>query len=144
MKRLAWWALLLAAPCLASTQTDIQARYDRANQAMKFKYEDAVLAIRTTDFKAYDEKGHLIPPRIEHRHLENALAAASKISERTTITRFVQKSANEAHVHIEDTMELVRTSKPTLHVATEADDVWVRTGGEWKLKESRVQRQTVK
>ncbi|HEY4003512.1 MAG TPA: hypothetical protein VGO93_31890 [Candidatus Xenobia bacterium] len=136
--------LALASCCLASPQTDIQARYDRANQAMKFKYEDGVLAIRTTDFKAYDEKGHLLPARVEHRHLEAALATASTILERTTITHLVQKSATEVHVHIQDAMDLARPSKSTLHVATEADDVWVRAGGDWKLKASHVQRQTVR
>ncbi|HEY4002351.1 MAG TPA: hypothetical protein VGO93_26000 [Candidatus Xenobia bacterium] len=131
---------------ISPAQERIQAEYDRAAQAMKYKYMDGVLAIRDHGYQCIGPDGKKVSPGEDMHSMNFVMAQSAAIQETTTILQFVQSNSNEARVRIRDTIVLGLPGppdhpSPPYFIVAVNDDTWVRHGDAWKLSRTRIVKQ---
>ena len=144
-------SLLLSRSCVGAPsasedpQKAIQAAYDKAAEAARWKFIEGVFSIRTADFKAYDSKGRLINLGAEAQRLNQLFQRSLSVSERTAIVRFTLIDAGHASCNVNDVIEFEiprdGASSAKLSLETTSDDVWVKTPQGWFQEMTRIARQ---
>ncbi len=141
--------LILSLTCVvrADNRSEIEALYEKSNAAAQYKFLEGMLSPRTADFRGFDLKGKPINVRLETQQLSALLRRATSVKAETKVLSF-QVSGVSARVRIEDKLTMSLAEAPEAPVKTlvfnsSSEDQWLKTGGSWRLKESRVLSQSL-
>jgi ketosteroid isomerase-like protein len=143
MRRFALLFIAIAAVATAqqkpAQQVAIEKQIDRYVKAMNAKNMAGVKSVMTSDFTASDSKGRSMSAKDAISQLEMIFKQATKVVSSTKIKSFKMEKGN-ARLVSNNTLDIDlnaggKTAK--LHNESTSDEIWVQSGGAWKIKSSK-------
>lgn len=140
----------LANPAVAQAKNDhaeIKAVYEKSCRATSLKFLPAMLAHRSSDFKAYGPDQREINTLGEEQNLGAMLASAISAEEAVEIISVTDAPDGSVVCHVKDRIVLRfrEKGKPQrqLVISTESKDTWKRTSLGWRQYKSQILRQSL-
>jgi hypothetical protein len=138
----------LAVDAAAEARKQIQAAYNRENAAAARKDTSGVIANMTPDYRNTDLRGQTATVDQIRQSLPRLFASAISLKARSVVNKITLKG-DQADTVVNEHAELMlfnaRTRKPSRLVIDEVyQTLWVKTGGGWRKKRSKVLSSTQK
>lgn len=125
----------------------IERQYLKASEATRLRYYDGAVSIRHPEFKAFAPDGTQASLGHDRASLQSIFNLAVEVEEKLQILAFKQLNEKRIECEVQDTLEyvLVGSSLKDAHrhsLETRSRDIWEKTPAGWRLKETRVSKQT--
>lgn len=141
---------LLTSPAMAqgrNGQAEIRSVYEKSCRATSLKFLPAMLAHRSSEFKAYGPDQREINTLGEEQNLGALLATAISAEEAVEIVSMTDAPDGSVVCHVKDRLVLrfAERGKSPRHlvISTESKDTWKRTPLGWRQYKSQILQQSL-
>lgn len=130
-------------------RSEVQKSYDKMSRAVKLKYVDGILAVRTADYERRGLSGEIIQDATERTLLQAMFSRALTLRQDVKIVDFrpvgPSKFSCKVQIHTEMVMPATIPKPPqTVEVDSLCQDVWVQTRNGWRIQSDRLVQETVR